>query len=142
MNETYLARAEITINAPASKVWQALTDPEMIAQYLFDTAVTTDWRVGSPITYTGVWQGKPYEDKGKILEIEPGKRLVSTYWSALSGLADVPENYNTVTYELNPAGGATRLVLTQDNNKTEEEARHAEGNWKMVLEGLKKLLEN
>jgi uncharacterized protein YndB with AHSA1/START domain len=141
MSTTPIARATTTINAPASKVWDALTKPELIKQYLFGTEVTTDWRVGSPITYRGEWQGKSYEDKGKILEIEPRKRLVSTFWSSLAGLPDTPEYYKTVRYELAPEGDRTKLTITQDNNATQEEADHSEQNWRMVLDGVKKLLE-
>jgi uncharacterized protein YndB with AHSA1/START domain len=122
-------------------VWEALTDPDLIKQYLFGTQVTTDWQVGHPITYQGTWEGKPYEDKGRILEIEPGKRLVSTYWSAFSGLPDLPENYQTVRYELAPEGAGTRLTVSQDENKTQADADRAAENWKVVLEGMKKLLE-
>ncbi len=141
MNETRVAKASIRINAPASRVWDALTRPELIKQYLFGTQVNTDWQVGSPITYQGVWQGKPYEDKGQVLEIEPEKRIVSTFWSSLSGLEDRPENYKTVRYELSGEDSGTILTVTQDNNASEEEATHSEQNWKMVLEGIKKLLE-
>ena len=141
MNETYVAKATINIDAPTSKVWDALTKPELIKQYLFGTEVTTDWQVGSSITYKGVWEGKAYEDKGKVLQVEPEKLLVSTFWSALSGLPDIPENYQTVRYELSSENGGTRLTLTQDNNDSEEGAKHSEQNWNMVLEGLKKLLE-
>jgi uncharacterized protein YndB with AHSA1/START domain len=130
MNQNFIAQAEVSINAPAAKVWEALTNPELIKQYLFGTEVTTDWQVGSPITYRGEWQGKPYEDKGKILEVEPEKRLVSTFWSELAGLPDTPENYKTVRYELAAEGQRTRLTLTQDNNATQEEADHSEQNWK------------
>lgn len=141
MDEKHIAKTSIMINAPTSKVWEALTRPAMIKQYMFGTDVTTDWQVGSPIRYKGVWQGKPYEDKGKVLQNEPGKLLVSTFWSSLGGLPDSPENYQTVRYELDGADGSTRLTITQDNNASEEEARHSEENWKMVLEGIKKLLE-
>jgi uncharacterized protein YndB with AHSA1/START domain len=137
----FVAKASINIQAPASKVWEALTRPDLIKQYLFGTQVVTDWQVGSPITYQGVWQGKPYEDKGKVLQVEPGKRLVSTFWSSLSGEPDLPENYKTVRYELSPAGDGTKLTIIQDNNDSQEEAEHSEQNWKMVLEGIKKLLE-
>ena len=61
MNETFLAKATIAINAPASRVWDALTKPDLIRQYLFGTQVTTDWRAGSPITYEGTWDGKAYK---------------------------------------------------------------------------------
>jgi uncharacterized protein YndB with AHSA1/START domain len=141
MDHTIKAEATITIDAPKSKVWEALTQPQLIKQYLFGTEVTTDWQVGSPITYKGTWEGKPYEDKGKVLQIEPGKLLVSTFWSSLSGLPDAPENYKTVRYELSAEGSKTRLTVIQDNNASQEEASHSEQNWKMVLDGVKKLLE-
>jgi uncharacterized protein YndB with AHSA1/START domain len=141
MNQTFTAKATTTINAPALKVWDALTKPELIKQYLFGTEVITDWQVGSPISYQGIWEGKAYEDKGKVLQVEPGKLLISTYWSSLAGLPDVPENYKTVRYELLAEGGGTRLTIIQDNNATQEEASHSEQNWKMVLDGMKKLLE-
>ena len=142
MKEKYVAEVTIDIDVPKSKVWDALTNPKLIKQYLFGTEVTTDWQVGNSITYKGVWEGKPYEDKGKVLENKPEKLLVSTFWSALSGKPDLPENYQTVRYELSPESDGTRLTLTQDNNTSQEEAEHAEQNWNMVLEEMKKLLEN
>jgi uncharacterized protein YndB with AHSA1/START domain len=141
MSKAFVAKATMTINAPASKVWNALTKPDLIKQYLFGTHVTTDWQVGSPITYEGVWEGKAYKDKGKVLQVEPGKLLVSTFWSALSGLPDVPENYQTVSYEVSTEAGGTRLTISQDNNATQADADHSAHNWNMVLEGMKKLLE-
>ena len=142
MSKTLIAKATTTINAPASNVWDALTKPEQIKQYMFGTQVTTDWKVGSPITYKGEWKGRAYEDKGNVLEIEPGKRLVSTFWSALAGLPDTAENYKTVGYELSSSGDKTTLTITQDNNASQEEATEAEKNWNMVLDGIKKLLED
>jgi uncharacterized protein YndB with AHSA1/START domain len=103
--------------------------------------VTTDWQAGSPITYQGIWEGKAYEDKGKVVQVEPGKLLVSTFWSSLSGLPDVPESYKTVRYELSSEDSGTRLTISQDNNASQEEASHSEQNWKMVLESIKRLLE-
>jgi uncharacterized protein YndB with AHSA1/START domain len=137
----YISVTSTTINVPASKVWDALTKPELIKQYMFGTDVTTDWQVGSPIVYKGVWEGKKYEDKGEILQVEVGRLLESTYWSSMSGIPDVAENYKTVRYELAADGTGTRLTITQDNNSSKEEADHTEANWKMVLDGIKKLLE-
>jgi len=142
MDKKFIAKATTTIDAPRSKVWDALTKPDLIKKYLFGTQVTTDWQVGSPITYQGEWQGKTYEDKGKILQVEPGKLLVSTFWSSLAGLPDTPENYKTVRYELSSEGNGTRLTIIQDNNDTQEEANHSEQNWNTVLDGMKKLLED
>lgn len=141
MDKNFIARASMTINAPASRVWEAITKPELIRKYLFGTEVVSDWKVGSSILYRGEWQGKPFEDKGQILEIEPEKRLVSTYWSPMSGVPDLPENYHQVTYQLLERDGKTEVTILQDNNASEEEKAHSETNWKTVLAGLKKLVE-
>ena len=113
----------------------------MIKQYLFGTNVVTNWKVGSTILYRGVWQGKPYEDKGKILQLIPEKRFQSTFWSSLAGKEDKPENYNTVTYELEAKNHDTVVTVSEDNVLSEEERVHSEGNWRMVLEAMKKMLE-
>src|SRR4051812_26498833 len=114
MSESFTAKAETIINAPAEKVWQALTDPSMVKQWLFGTDMTADWKVGGQIRYKGVWEGKEYEDKGEILEFEPGKKFVSTYWSGMSGLPDTPENYQKVSYELVSEEDKTKLIITQE----------------------------
>lgn len=141
MDKKFTAKATTTIQAPVSKVWQALVNPEIIKQYLFDTDVISDWKVGSRITYKGEWEGKPFEDKGEILAVEPEKELKSTHWSPLSGVPDSPENYHTVTYTLTDQGDTSKVTITQDNNATEEEKAHSEKNWQMVLKGMKDLLE-
>jgi uncharacterized protein YndB with AHSA1/START domain len=141
MNNAFVAKATILVDVPAARVWDALTQPQLIKQYLFGTQVTTDWRVGSPITYEGTWEGKAYKDKGKVLQVEPGKLLVTTFWSSLSGLPDCPESYQTVRYELSTETGGTRLTITQDNNATQEDANHSAQNWSLVLDGMKKMLE-
>ena len=141
MNKKLTAEATTTIHASASKVWQALVKPEIIKQYLFNTDVISDWQVGSPIIYRGEWEGKPFEDKGKILEIDPERKLKSTHWSPLSGVPDTPENYHTVTYTLSEKGDGTEVTITQDNNASEEEKAHSEKNWETVLTGMKELLE-
>jgi uncharacterized protein YndB with AHSA1/START domain len=142
MLEKPVAKASVLIKAPAAKVWDALTNPVLIEQYLFGTHVETDWQVGSPIIYRGIWEGKPYQDKGEILEVVPEKVLASTFWSALSGVPDDPAYYKTVRYELSSEDSATRLTVTQDNNDSEEEVEHSRANWEMVLNGIKKLVEN
>ena len=100
MKNDYIARQTVDVNAPPEVVWKALTDPDLMRQYLFGTQTITDWKVGSPIRWKGEWQGMQYEDKGRILEIEPAKLLRYTYWSSLSGKEDKPENYKKVSFEL------------------------------------------
>ena len=141
MQETFTAQAAIDIAAPAAKVWQALTDPAQIKQYLFGTNAVSDWKVGSPLLFKGVWDGKEYLDKGVILRSVREKVFEYTYLSSFSGLPDLPENYRVVTYELEQRNRQTRLKITQSKVPTENEAKHSEENWNAVLKTLKGVVE-
>jgi uncharacterized protein YndB with AHSA1/START domain len=142
MAKDFNATVSMEIDAPATKVWDGITNPDMIARYMMGARVDTDWRVGHPITWSGEIDGKRYQDKGEILVVEPLKRLSMTHWSPLSDADDVPENYHVVTYELAPVGDGTRLTLTQSNNPSQEAAdAMAKNGWLPMLQTLKKLLE-
>lgn len=141
MNDSMTAKATIDLRAPAEKVWDALTDPAKIKKYLFGTETECDWKVGSKIYYRGEWEGKSYEDKGEILEIEFAKKIVMTYWSGFSAQADIPENYQRITYLLEAIPTGTRLSIMQENHRDEATRDHSSENWKTVLEGLRKLVE-
>jgi len=137
----YTAKQSITIAAPRTKVWEALTKPELVKKYFFGTNVESSWKKGDPIRFTGEWDGKPYEDKGTILDIEKNKLLKYSYYSSFSGKPDVPENYSNVTYKLTDMGGNTEYVVEQEGLETEDAARHTEQNWAHIMEELRKLLE-
>ena len=140
-HEDHVAQAEITIDAPPEKVWRALTEPALLKDVMFGSEVTTDWKVGSPITWKGEWEGRPFEDKGKVVEFSPNKKLRMTHFSPLVGKPDKPENYHEVTYDLTETEGKTKVVCTQNNNPTRESAEHSEATWNMMLENLKKVAE-
>jgi uncharacterized protein YndB with AHSA1/START domain len=141
MNHSLTATHTLTINAPASKVWQGLTDPAIIKQYLFGTDTKTTWEEGSPITFSGEYNGQTYEDKGKVVQAIPGKRLEYTYWSAFSKLPDEPENHSHLVFELTEKDGATELKLTQTGFANEEGRDHSMKNWEGVMGKMKELVE-
>jgi len=124
----------IAIEAPVARVWDALTRPELVRQYLFGTEMTADWRVGGAITYRGEWKGAAYEDKGTVIIWEPQRLMVTNHYSP-------PDQNHTVSWKLSASDRGTTLTLTQDNNPTPESAEHAGKNWDAVLAGLKRLLE-
>jgi uncharacterized protein YndB with AHSA1/START domain len=141
--QTYEASTSVEIQAGAEQVWQALVDPDLVKLYLHGTTLETDWTVGGPVVWRGEWQGKPYEDKGEVLAIDPPRRLAVTHWSPLTGDPDVPENYHHVTYELEPLdAGRTRVTLTQGNSPSREAAEAMiENGWRPVLQTLKQVVE-
>ncbi len=142
MRLNLVACATNLIDAPKREVWRALTDPALIKQYMFGTEVSTDWSVDSPIRWKGVYNGKRYEDKGRILAFDPEERLQFTHFSPMSGKPDEPENYHTVTIDLVEENGKTNIQLTQDNNDNESDREHSETNWRQVLDGLKRVAEH
>lgn len=142
MTKGFEAIKTVTIRAPKADVWNALTNPDKVKQYMHGTEMSTDWREGSPIVWKGEWKGRSYEDKGTVLAVKPQKLLKYTHWSPMGGSDDKPENYHTVTYELAGDDGKTTLTLIQDNNASREEAdRMANDNWGPVLNGLKETVE-
>ncbi len=141
MANTLTLEVSVSIKASKSKVWKALIDPEQIKKYFFGTETVSDWKVGSPIIFSGKWEGKAYQDKGTIVQIEKEKILKYNYWSSFSGTEDKPENYTNITYSLEEKNGQTTFTILQDGIKTQEARDHSEQNWKMVMDSLKKLLE-
>ena len=138
----HVARADIDIDAGRETVWHALTDPERIAGWMMGARVSTDWKVGSPITWKGELDGRPYEDKGEVLAVEEPDRLAMTHYSPLMGGADLPENYHTIVYELAGDDGTTTVSLTQDGNDSAEQAEQFSANWQGMLESLKGSVES
>ena len=137
----FLLTVDQPIKASRSKIWDALTNPVMIKKYMFGTDTESNWKVGGPITFTGTWEGKPYVDKGTILQIEKEKILKYNYWSSFSGTEDIPSNYANIVYQLEEQPGHVLLTITQDGIKSEEAREHSEKNWKMILNTIKELLE-
>ena len=134
------------VSANPKIVWKALTTPESLKTYFFGTDVETDWKVGSDVRFHGEWKGKKYTDKGQIECFKPEEQLSFTHWSAMSGNEDKPENYHTVTFDLEPVSNGTKVTLSQDNADNSEpvsdKAREEfTKNWQMMLDGLKKTVE-
>ena len=141
MIDELVAIATAKINAPLSKVWEALINPELIKQYMFGTSVTSDFKEGSSIVWKGEWNGKAYEDKGTITAAVKEKMLQYTHFSTMEGVEDTPENYRTVITELFQEPGGVHVTITQDNNPTEQAREESEKNWQTMLDSMKKLLE-
>lgn len=148
MSNPLVVKNTITINAPASKVWDTLTKPEETKKYMFGCETVSDWEQGSPLLWKGNFNGQEMVAvKGTIVNIEQGKFLEYTTIDPNSGIADVPENYLTVTYELTPKNGETLLTVTQgdyskvgDGDKRYNEAVSA-GGWQPILVEIKKVAE-
>jgi uncharacterized protein YndB with AHSA1/START domain len=141
MSDDHIARAECEVAAPPERVWEALTTPALIREYMFGSEVESDWEVGSPITWKGEYEGRAYEDKGEVLTVDPPRCLEVTHFSPMTGQEDKPENYHRVRYDLEAVPDGTTVRLSQDNNGSAEEAEHSGKNWQMMLDGLKRVAE-
>lgn len=130
------------IGAPRELVWLALTSPEIIKRYLPSSTFSTSWRLGEPLVRTVSQGGSTYRDKGIVLKYNPPRELSYSYWSSRSGLADLPENYQRLTFLLEEEGAVTYLKCNIENAGEEEMSAIVMQDWKMNLARLKILLED
>jgi uncharacterized protein YndB with AHSA1/START domain len=110
-----VSTSTITINAPRGVVWAAVTVPENVRRWQFDSALTTDWVVGRPLRFRAEWQGQVFEQWGIVLEFDAPNRLRYSLFAPRPGLEDRPENYFTMTYELVDVDGTTRVTFVHED---------------------------
>jgi len=138
MSETVTHLFEIYINATPEKIWQALTDGAMTEQYYFGTSVTSEWQPGSPYRYLTP-DGNSMLD-GEVVEIDPPRRLVTTFKPQWPGVEDEP--VTTVIFEIEPAGEVSKLRLIHEGliagNPLTSGVRDG---WSQILSSMKTLLE-
>jgi len=133
----------IIINAKPAKVWEVLTNPQLMAKWMAETEIEiiTDWHVGSSIIIRGDLHGIPFENNGRVLQFKPQKLLRYSHLSSLSNLPDEVESYSIIEFSLQPKGNQTVLTLTLSNFPTEEIYRHLVFYWRVTLEMLKVFIE-
>jgi uncharacterized protein YndB with AHSA1/START domain len=148
MSNSYIARKELAVSgaiatartdltASHEVVWAALTRPAEISAWMPGSHVETTWEVGSPITWTGEYDGRAYQDKGEVLAVDKPRVLSMTHYSPLMGDDDVPENYHTLVYTLTPTDSGAHLELTQDGCENAEQAEQFSQNWQAMLDSLR-----
>jgi uncharacterized protein YndB with AHSA1/START domain len=142
---TKLIEKTVIINALATDVWKALTQPFLIKQWMgeeeMNLHIQTSWAVNTPITISG-FHHLPFVNKGTILEYDEEKVLSYSHLSSLSRLPDEPQNYSVIKFSLSPADTQTALTLTISNFPTETINKHLEFYWQSTIVVLKKFIEN
>lgn len=142
MDKSLIATRSIQINSSSENIWDVLTNPKKIKTYLFGTEVKTDWKEGSPITFSGEHEGHKYEDKGNVIENNPNELLKYNYWSCFSGLEDKPENYSIVSYIIKKMkDNDYEFTWHQQGFSSKEGKYHTENGLQTMLEQIKKLAE-
>ncbi|MDF1698046.1 MAG: SRPBCC domain-containing protein [Saprospiraceae bacterium] len=142
MNKSLQTNHAITIHASPKKIWQVLTDPLYIAQFLYGTKTETDWKMGSPILFSGEFDGMKYNDKGIVMAVRPYTLLAYDYWTQFSGLEDLPENYCEVSYHLvDNLDGTVKFTWTQIGFANEKAMEHNKAGMPSILEHIKKIAE-
>ncbi len=132
----------IIIKAPLQKVWDALTKPELLKQWQYGSDVITDWKVGSDIRFRTEWEGKIFEQWGKVLEIIPQQLIKYSLFFPHPGLEDKPENYFVMNYLLSEEEDGVMVKIIQEDNREGAVQEEPQGEENPILSGLKKLIES
>jgi uncharacterized protein YndB with AHSA1/START domain len=133
--------SEIIINAPVQKVWDALTKPELVKQWQYGSELITSWEIGSEIRFETIWDGKLFEQWGKVLAVNTNELIKYTLFAPRPGLEDKAENYFIMSYMLNKEGERTKLSILQEDNRPGAVQEKAQGEENPILNSLKSLVE-
>ena len=130
----------IYIAAAPEKVWQALTTAEFSRKYFFGFAVEAELKVGGSFIIRTP-DGSVHID-GEVIECDPPRRLSVTWnvnWPELIEKLGA----TLVSYEIEPAGGAVRLTMTESHDRPLDDDILSGGRqgWPAILSSLKSLLE-
>jgi uncharacterized protein YndB with AHSA1/START domain len=131
----------IRINASAQKLWDALTDPALVKLWQYGSVLTTDWQVGSSIRFRTEWQGKTFEQWGKVLSVQPNEKLSYSLFAPRPDLEDKPENYFVMNYVLTAEGSQTKLEILQEDNRPGAVQEAPQGEENPILQSLKNIVE-
>ena len=130
----------IYIAATPQKVWQALTSAEFSRQYFFGNSVEVELKVGG--AYVMRTPDGSLHISGEVVECDPPSKLTVTFnvnWPELIEKLGP----TLVTYEIESAGDAVRLTLTESHDRAIDDDILSGGRqgWPAILSSLKSLLE-
>jgi uncharacterized protein YndB with AHSA1/START domain len=123
------------IQSTPQRVWQALTDADLTAQYWGHSNVS-DWQVGSSWEHRRIDGSNIAEFVGTVLEATPPSRLVVTFGGEQSD-----GNASRVTFTIEPYQEIVRLTVTHEDLPDQDAVNAVETGWPAVLANLKSLLE-
>lgn len=126
------------IASTPDKVFKALTDTEATGKFWFGNAATSDWKVGSPLTFHR--EGKLIL-QGQVLEYDPPRRLSYTFKPMHDELYS-GEQPSRVVFELEQQRDQVKLTVTHDDFAPDSKVFASISNgWPLVLSSLKSYLE-
>jgi uncharacterized protein YndB with AHSA1/START domain len=117
---------ELDLHHSPEKVWRALTDPELLAEWLLPV-IDLELEPGAAFTFkTQAYPGWDGTVNCRFLEIETLRKLSYT-WT-------VPFLDTVVTFTLTPSALGTRLSIVQSGFKSDQkrESGGARYGWKMM----------
>jgi len=131
----------IKINASMDRVWETITKAELVKLWQYGSDLITSWEAGSDIRFRTEWEGKVYEQWGKVLEVIPKESVKYSLFAPRPGLEDKPENYFIMTYSLTNKNGETVLKIIKEDSRENVIEEEAESEENPVLKSLKEVAE-
>jgi uncharacterized protein YndB with AHSA1/START domain len=130
----------IYIGSTREKVWQALTSAEFSRQYFANLSVDIEQKVGGAF-FVRLPDGSVHIS-GEVVECDPPRRLAVTFNVNWPGLVE-KLGMTLVSYDIQEAGGAVRLTMTEWNDRPISDDIRSGGRegWPAILSNLKSVLE-
>jgi len=127
------------VKTTPDRLWEALTDPDFVAQYWLGNRPEADWRLGG--SWKLLFPDGRIADQGEIVAFEPPKRL-GIRWRNEWKPEFNAEGYSVCMMELEPVGEGVKLSVTHSIERADSQFIAAvSGGWPKILSNLKSLIE-
>ena len=133
--------SKIAIDAAPQRVWDVLTKPELVKIWQYGGELITDWEVGNDIRFKNEWEGKTFEQWGKVLEMRPLELVKYSLFAPRPDLEDKAENYFTMSYVLTADHGQTMLEIIQEDDRPTAVQEEPQGEESPIMQALKTIAE-
>jgi uncharacterized protein YndB with AHSA1/START domain len=131
---------QLYIKASQEQVWEAITNPEIVAKFFFGAHVESTYEVGSKMRSlspdrTATWT------ENTLLEVDPPSRLAYT-WRSLYDPESAAEPESRVTWEIEEQpGGFSKLTVVHDRLEASPKTAAGVKGWSYILSNLKTVIE-
>lgn len=127
------------VNAPKSIVWSVILSPDTYKE-IWAAEFSGSWEKGRAFSFSGEWDGSPYQDKCSVIDRRDEKLLVYTYWSSFWNVPQHDAESCIIKYEINELDEhSSELTITQTGFRDDTHYAETVTHWEDTIDFMKRV---